>query len=153
MAKINNPRKMFQFSVTIPGIAPFLVQTVKLPDYDIESDEHGDTNHKIKTAGMISYGMLSLSKICDATPFLDSYIWTLMQSIQNVEVGGGALPSVYKSPMLVEQFGPDGITVLQRWTMIGCWPKRINGVEFNRAQSGNTIETIDFEVDQMTIGV
>lgn len=153
MAKINNPRKLFQFSVTIPGVQPFLVQTIKLPDYELETDEHGDTNYKVKTAGMVNLGLLSLSKICDATPFVDTFIWNLMKSIQNQELGGGALPSVYKFPIMIEQFGPDGITVLQRWTYLGGWPKRINGVEFNRAQSGNTIEAIDFEVDTQQVGV
>jgi hypothetical protein len=129
------------------------VQTVKLPDYDIETDEHGDTNYKVKTGGMVSFGMLSLSKICDATPFLDSFIWTQMRTIQDVDLGGGALPSVYKTAILVEQYGPDGLTVVQRWTLTGCWPKRVNGVEFNRAQSGNTIESIDWEIDKMRVGI
>lgn len=149
MAKINNPRKSFQFSIIITGILPFLVQSVKIPDVDIESDEHGDTNHKIKTGGMISYGTLSISKICDATPLVDNYIWAWVNSIQNVTTGGGALPSLYKQAILVEQFAPDGVTVLKRWTHLGCWPKRINGIEFNRAQSGNTIESIEFEIDRM----
>jgi hypothetical protein len=74
-----------------------------------------------------------------------------MDTIQNVYVGGGALPSLYKSVIMVEQFAPDGITVLKRWTCEGCWPRRINGIEFNRAQSGNTIETIEFEIDRMEL--
>ena len=153
MAKIYNTRKMFQFSITIPGIATFLVQTVKLPDYDIETDEHGDSNHKVKTGGMVSYGMFSISKICDATPFIDSFVWAEMALIQDVFIGGGTLPSAYKRNIIVEQYAPDGQTVIQRWLLIGCWPKRINGVEFNRAQSGNTIESIDWELDKMKVGV
>lgn len=148
-AKISNPRKSFQFSIFIQGIAPFLVQTVKLPDVDLDTDEHGDTNHKIKTAGMVNYGVLSISKICEAVPLTDRYIWNWVQTIQNVLTGGGALPSLYKATIMIEQFAPDGQTVLMRWQCSGCWPKRINGVEFNRAQSGNTIESIDFEIDEM----
>jgi phage tail-like protein len=151
MAKINNPRKSFQFSVIIQGIAPFLVQTVKLPDVEIEADEHGDTNYKVKTGGMMSYGNLTISKICEAIPLIDQYIWSWVNTIQNVYTGGGALPSLYKSVILIEQFAPDGKTVLKRWTCEGCWPRRINGIEFNRAQSGNTIENIEFEVDRMQL--
>jgi phage tail-like protein len=151
MAKINNPRKSFQFSIFIQGIAPFLVQTVKLPDVEVEADEHGDTNYKVKTGGMMSYGNLSISKICDATPLIDQYVWSWVNVIQNVFTGGGALPSLYKAIILVEQYAPDGLTVIKRWQCEGCWPRRINGVEFNRAQSGNTIENIEFEVDRMQL--
>ena len=149
MAQINNPRKSFQFSIFIQGIAPFLVQSVKLPDVEIETDEHGDTNHKIKTGGMVSYGTFSISKICAAEPLSDNEVWVWTNSIQNVYTGGGLLPSQYKRAVLVEQYAPDGVTVLKRWTLQGSWPKRINGVEFNRAQSGNTIESIEFEIDRM----
>ena len=149
MAQINNPRKSFQFSIFIQGIAPFLVQSVKLPDVEIETDEHGDTNHKIKTGGMVSYGTFSISKICAAEPLTDNEVWVWNNSIQNVYTGGGLLPSQYKRAVLVEQYAPDGVTVLKRWTLQGSWPKRINGVEFNRAQSGNTIESIEVEIDRM----
>lgn len=149
MAKVNNPRKSFQFSIIIQGIAPFLVQSVKLPDVDIETDEHGDTNYKVKTGGMVSYGTLSVSKICDGAPLVDNEIWTWNNSIQNVYTGGGLVPLAYKRAVMVEQYAHDGVTVLKRWTYEGAWPKRINGVEFNRAQSGNTIESIEFEIDRM----
>lgn len=147
MAKVNNPRKAFQFTILIPGIAPFLCQTVKTPDNELDSDEHGDTNHKIKTAGMMNYGTLSITKIVDAVG-LDNYIWNWQKRIQNPMTGGGELPSQYKIPVAVEQYAPDGLTVLKRWTYEGCWPKRINGIDFSRVQSGNTVESIEFEVDR-----
>lgn len=153
MAHINNPRKSFQFSVIIQGITPFLVQNIKLPDVDLDTDEHGDAGYKVKTAGMKNYGMLSVSKICEALPLIDTYVWSWINTIiRNDFTGGGSIPSLYKASILVEQYGPDGATVVQRWTFEGCWPKRINGVEFNRAQSGNTVESIDFEIDRMTVG-
>ena len=148
MAQVNNPRKSFQFNIIIAGIASFLCQQVKIPDVEMDTDEHGDTNHKIKTAGMINYSMLSVQKISESLG-LDNYIWDWINRIQNPVTGGGSLPSLYKQPIIVEQYAPDGRTVLKRWILEGCWPKRINGIEFNRVQSGNTVESIDFEVDKV----
>jgi phage tail-like protein len=148
MAIINNPRKLFQFTVIIPGINPFTCQQVKTPDIELDTDEHGETNHTIKTAGQVKYGMLSVQKISDAIG-LDNYIWSWIQRIQDPSRGGGDLPIAYKIPISIEQYSNDGVTVIKRWVYAGCWPKRINGIEFNRAQSGNTVESIEFEVDKL----
>lgn len=148
MAHVQNPRKAFQFNIYIAGIDPFCCQDVKLPDNAIDSVEHGDTNYKVKTGGMVEITDLNIKKILSSSA-LDRYVWDLQRRIQNTNTGGGELPSDYKFTIRVEQLAPNGITVLQTWLYEGCWPKKINGVDFSRMKSENTIEDIDFSVDRL----
>lgn len=148
MAEIANPRKKFQFGIFIPGMNQFLAQEVKLPDSEIDMVEHGDVNFDVKTGGKRKIGMLSVTKIMPADS-TDNFMWSWQDQIQDIRGGGGDLPSDYKKRILVEQYGPDGLTTLQRWELIGAWPQKINGVDFSRKDSENTVETIDFCVDQL----
>lgn len=147
-AKINNPRKEFQFTVIIPGLNPFLCQKAKLPDIDFDITEHGDTNFLVKTAGIKKIGKFSLDKIspADAT---DEFIYDWMDQIQDTTSGGGQLPSQYKQHILVEQYSNDGITVLKTWELSGAFPCKLNGIAFDRKSSENTVEAIEFDCDEV----
>lgn len=147
-AKIRNPRKQFQYQVFIPGLNPFLCQKMKTPDMDFDVVTHGDTNFLVKTAGLLNIGKIMMDKISPADG-LDEFIWNWFKVIQNTKLGGGATPDEYKANIAVEQYANDGITVVKRWIMEGCWPSKVNGIEFDRKASDNTVESIEFEVDEV----
>lgn len=151
MAKVQNPRKQFQFTIIIPGLNPFLAQEVKMVDVDLDSAEHGDTNFLVKTAGIKKLGQLQVNKICPADS-TDTYFRGWQKRIQNTATGGGQLPSQYKVAILVEEYSADGVTVIERTTYIGCWPKKVNGKDLNRKGSDNTVQQIEFEVDEVIEG-
>lgn len=145
-AKIANPRKAFQFTVYIPGLNPFLCQELTLPDIELEQVEHGDTNFDVKTAGRKKVSNLRLSKIAQSTE-VDQFVYNWMRRIQNTLIGGGDLPDMYKRPILVEQYANDGITVIERHQLEGCWPQKVNGVNYSRTASQNTVYELEFSVD------
>lgn len=147
MAKVQNPRKQFQFQIILPGLNPFLAQEVKTPDAEFDEAEHGDTGFLVKTAGLKKIGNLTISKICPAD-FLDRFFKNWQSNILQTDLGGGQLPSVYKIPVMIEEFSSDGVTVINRELYRGCWPKKINGKDLNRKGSENTIESIELCVDQ-----
>lgn len=147
MAQVNNPRKNFNFQVSIDTINPFLCQEVKLPDVEFDMTEHGDVNYDVKTAGRKKIGQLTVNKIFPADQ-LDTGVRDWASTIQDQTTGGGALPSEYKRTIVVQQYAPDGVTVLDQWEYDGCWPQKINGIEFNRRSSENTTQTIEFCVDE-----
>jgi hypothetical protein len=146
MAQIANPRKQFNFSIFCPGLNPFLAQKVTTPDIEIEEVTHGDTNHDIKTGGRLKVGSLNVDKISPATAS-DSWVFDWMNTIQNALLGGGALPSIYKRQITIEEYSTDGITVLNTHDYEGAWPKKRNGIELSRTQSENTLQSIEFAVD------
>ena len=148
MAKVQNPRKEFNFQISIVGLNPFLAQTVKLPDIEFDNVEHGDVNYDVKTAGRKKVGMMRVEKIFDAEG-LDTFIRNWMNQIQNQDTGGGQLPSQYKRSALVQQFAPDGVTVVEFWELEGVWPQKADGLNFNRRGSENTQQVIEFCVDEM----
>lgn len=149
-AKIANPAKQFQFRILIPGLNPFLVQKVKSPDLEFEIAEHGDSNFKVKTAGIQNVGQVTIENIFDATS-VSPAITTWMKSIGDTKTGGGAIPSIYKKNIVIEQLAPNGQTAVQRWVCEGAWPQKRNGVEFDRKQSDNTLESVEFCVDEVEI--
>ena len=148
MAIIANPRKQFQFNIIVPGLNPFLAQKVSAPDVEFDIVEHGDTNHLIKTAGLKKVGQITIEKIFSALE-IDTFMANWQNLIGNFRTGGGAIPDVYKKDIVIQQLGPDRITVLGSWLCTGCWPQKRNGVEFDRKASENTTETIEFCVDQV----
>jgi len=147
MARVQNPRKEFNFQITIGGINPFLCQEVKLPDIEFDMTEHGDTNYDVKTAGRKKIGMLQVTKIFDSTS-IDLEIRQWADQIQNTLTGGGANPSDYKRSILVEEFASDGVTVVSTTEYEGVWPQKINGRTLNRRSSDNTTQSIEFCVDE-----
>lgn len=148
MAQVANPRKQFQFNIVIGGMNPFLAQVVKMPDVEYEMVEHGDTNYDVKTAGKKKIGHLTIDKIF-SSDLLDTEIRNWGEDIQSSITGGGLLPSEYKRSVLVEQYAPDGSTVIERWELEGVWPNKINGIDFSRKGSENTTQQIEFCVDEM----
>lgn len=148
MAKINNPAKQFQFNILIAGVNPFSVQELTMPDYAFNSDEHGDTIYKVKTAGMLDVGTLKISKIINAIGF-DRWLWDKIRLMANTLTGSMDIPSNYKELIIVQQMAPNYIVPLQTWTWEGCFPLRINGVDFSRTKSDNTIHTVEFSVDRL----
>lgn len=148
MANIENPKKQFNFQIFLPAMNPFLAQKVTLPDFSADVVEHGDFNYLVKTGGINKVGTLNIEKISSAL-FPDSQFFNWIQTIQNAMVGSGALPSSYKTTITVEHYAPDGFTVLDRYIMEGCWPSKLNGVELSRVDSGNTMESIEMQVDRM----
>lgn len=152
MAKIANPRKAFNFSISFPQlpIEPFLFQKVDLPDSEIEVVEHGDTNYDVKTGGRRKIGNATLEKLLTTTKgSANNYFWDWHDSIANPHIGGGLPPSAYWRTMIVEEFGEDGLTVINRWVCTNTWPSKINGQSHERKSSDNTIESIEMVVEKV----
>lgn len=146
MAIISNPSKVFQFNIIIPGLNPFLCQKVNSPDVEFDITEHGDTNHLIKTAGLKKVGQLTIEKISSNTQ-LDLFAAQWQGLIGSFLTGGGVIPTIYKKDIVIQQTGPDRVTVTKTWLCKGCWPQKRNGVDFDRKSSDNSIEKIEFCVD------
>lgn len=147
MAQIANPKKAFNFGLIVAGLNPYAVQQVNIPDVEIDVVEHGDTNHNIKTAGKVSYGNITLTKL-RPMGIADNWVWTWIQSIQNVDTGGGLLPSQYKRDLDIVQYGYDNRTVTDRWEIDGAWPVRVNNMNLDRATSENSMESVELSVDK-----
>ena len=48
--------------------------------------------------------------------------------------------------MIVNELAEDGKTILNTNTLTEVWPKKIDGLDFDRTASENTIEKIEFSV-------
>ena len=146
-AKIKNPRKKFLFSLTFPKhpINAYLCQKVTLPDISIDQVEHGDINRDVKTAGRVTVGNLKVEKL-KSTSGSDTWVWDWLMSCQDMITGGGLVPSDYWETMEVSELAEDGSTVLNVHTFTEVWPCKIEGLEFDRTASENTIESIEFSV-------
>lgn len=148
MAKVKNPRKGFNYSISFTGhpINSYLVQKVTLPDVEIEQVAHGDTNHDIKTAGRVTIGNLILEKLC-TTSGSDTWLHDWLLACQDSKLGGGNIPDVYKQTCIVSELAEDGISILNTHIYEGVWPCKITGIDLDRNTSDNIIEKAEFSVD------
>jgi hypothetical protein len=163
---IRNPRKAFNFLIEIPSMAfmpPFGAQEVTLPDSEIEADEHGFGNTVLSTAGLSKPGTLKISRIISLNTHglgIESegfYLW--QQMAQNPLQQSGGNPDNYKFTVIVKELANSGVgnlsspVVVSTFTMVGCWPTRINGREYKRGESGNLVESVELKVDYFVPGV
>lgn len=148
MAQIANTRKVFNFRVEIAGMDQWEIQKVTLPEVEIEAVEHGDTNHKVKTAGMVTVGDLVFEKL-RPLPSSDNWAWNWLNQAQDMALGGGQLPINFKQTIVLKEMDNTGNSTLNRWVCEGCWVKKISQSDFDRAASDNIIETITLSVDRV----
>lgn len=148
MAQIANPKKAFNFGIIAAGLNSYAVQQANIPDVEIDQVEHGDTNYKVKTAGLVTYGNVTLTKL-RPIGIGDNWVWPWIQSIQNVYTGSGQLPSIYKRDIDIVQYSYDNVTVTDRWELEGAWPQKVNNMNLDRATSENSMESIELSVDRM----
>lgn len=148
---LTNPRKKFKFRITIlplPYLEPFAVQEVTNPSHDIEEVEHGAGVTTLKTAGMVKIGKGSISRILSANKTdVSGVIWEWARIAQDHLFGIGGDPKDYKRVVQVDELANDGNTAIDTWYWIGCWPSTINGREFNRTDSNNTVESFELTCD------
>ena len=150
MAKINNPRKGFNFSIAFPKhpINTYLVQKVTTPDIEIEEVTHGDTNRDVKTPGRVTVGRLILEKLC-TTSGSDTWCHDWLMACQDIILGGGNVPTSMWETMVVNELAEDGQTVLNTRVYNEVWPCKINGIELDRTSSENIVEHCEFSVGTM----
>lgn len=147
-ANIANPRKNFNFSIFAAGLNPFLAQKVTIPERSFDVVEHGDTNYDVKTGGRAKFGNILIEKISTATG-PDNWVESWMNQVQNVFLGGGFLPQIYKRNLTIDEYSTDGVTIINQHQCYGCWPCKVNGVELNRRGTDNTLQSIELCVDQI----
>lgn len=148
MAQVAAPRKTFNFDVEIDGILSAQVQKVGHPEIEIEEVTHGDANYDVKTGGRIKYTKGTLEKLRPADqPDLIWWVW--LSSVQNPDIGGGQLPTLYKQLLVIKEKAPDNITVVSRWAWIGAWPSKLSRSDNDRNVSENMIETVEISMDRV----
>ena len=146
-AKIKNPRKTFLFQIifTKHPINAYLFQKATIPEASVEEVEHGDVNRSVKTAGRVSVGTLTVSKL-ETTSGSDTWLWDWLMSVQDMLLGGGLTPSQYWETVQINELAEDGVSILNSWICEEVWPTRLNGQDLDRMSSDNTIEEIEFSV-------
>ncbi len=141
-----NPRKKFPWTVEFEGLEPVLVQKVKLPTLEVEESQHGVSNIKVKTGGMINVGDIELMKMMFMNKN-ENWAYDWMKQVSNPENGQVGIPSVYKRNGYIIFYGPDMQSVLEKWQCFGCWPKNIEKDELDKTSSENIMEKVVLACD------
>lgn len=147
MGLVANPRKAFQFVVEIDGVNQFEIQKFTTAEVEIDKVEHGETNFKVKTAGMVSVGDVTMEKL-RPLPTTDVWAWTMLREAQDMETGGGGLEGMYKKVMVVKEMSADRVSTVNRWIYTGAWVCKVSQSDFDRMSSDNIIETVVWSVDK-----
>lgn len=148
MANFDNPRKVFNFTLYAEGLNPWMAQEVTVAEVTIDKVIHGDANYEVKTGGMRKVGDVNIKKLMPADG-LDTWLANWMDSVQDALTGTGLLPSMYKKDLIVDQLGPDNISVIGSWLIKGAWPCRRGEYALNRTSSDNIMEDLDLACDDI----
>lgn len=141
-----NPRKKFPWSVEFEGLEPALVQRIKIPVLSVDSVEHGSSNILVKTGSMVKIADIELNKLM----FMDknenwAYDW--LKQVSNPETGTMGIPSEYKRNGYIILQNPDLETILEKWQVVGCWPKEIEKDELDKTSSEDLVERVVLSCD------
>lgn len=141
-----NPRKKFPWTVEFEGLEPALVQRVKIPVVSVDVTEHGSSNILIKTGSMVKVADIELNKLM----FMDknenwAYDW--LRKVSDPETGIMGIPSEYKRNGYIILQAPDLETILEKWQVVGCWPKEIEKDELDKVSSDDLIERVVLSCD------
>lgn len=141
-----NPRKKFPWTVEFEGLEPALVQRVKIPVVSVDTVEHGSSNILIKTGSMVKVADIELGKLM----FMDknenwAYDW--LRQVSDPETGTMGIPSEYKRSGYIILHAPDLETILEKWQVVGCWPKEIEKDELDKVSSDDLIERVVLSCD------
>lgn len=152
MAVIRNPRKKFNFRITIlpnPTLPVFAAQQVTTPDSEVEPVTHGFGNTELKTAGLVKISTLKIDRILSMSPGDGQSMFEWQATAQNAITQTSGDPLDYKRIIKIEEVagGEGNLTVVDTMFYIGAWPTKINGKEYDRTVSENTVESIEFAVD------
>lgn len=141
-----NPRKKFNFGVEFEGLEKALVQRITIPSLEIDVAEHGAGNILIKTGGMVKVGDLELNKLM----FLNkNENWAVdwFNSVSNMQQGSVGVPSEYKRNGYIIFYDTDQESVLEKWQVIGAFPKMIEHDELDKSSSEDIIQKVTLSVD------
>lgn len=147
MAKVANPRKVFNYKVEINGFDQFEIQSVKLPTKEVEIVKHGDTNYDVKTGGRITTGEMVFTRLMPVTNS-DTVGWNWLALVQDDFAGGGVLPSVYKQDMVLKEMDTTGLVTVNSWIIEGAFPTKLEYSDFDRMKSDNMTEKMTLSVDR-----
>jgi phage tail-like protein len=157
MSLIKNPRKKFNFRITIltnPVLPVFAAQQVTSPDIEVEAVEHGFGNTVLKTAGLVKVGTLKIDRIISMAPGDGQSFYRWQMNAQDGMHQTGGAPEDYKQVVKVEeyvQYGSGNPEVIDTYYAIGAWPQKINGREYDRTASENVVESIELAVDYLSL--
>lgn len=145
-----NPRKKFPWTVEFEGLEPALVQKVTLPQVSVDIAEHGVSNIKIKTAGMVQIGDIELVKLMFMNKN-ENWAYNWLKQASNPENGRVGIPTQYKKNGFIIWYGPDLETVLEKWQVVGCFPKSVSKDELDHMSSENVTEKVTLSCDYVVL--
>lgn len=143
-----NPRKKFAWTLEFEGFEPALAQRVQIPGLTIEVAEHGAANILIKTGGMVKVADMEVNKLMHANKN-DRWAYDWMKQVSDHEQGSMGVPTQYKRNGYVIFWQPNLSSVLEKYQIIGAFPKELEPEELERTSSDNIMERIVFSVDRI----
>lgn len=150
IGKTINPRKLYRFTVECDGLDTAYAQKVKIPKIEVKGAKHGQGPFVVNTASKVEFGLLELETL---KPADSSAVWWKDWLALVVNLGSGAMgdPGVYKKTLSIVEYGSDGVTIVDRWEIIGAYPCEIDAAELDKLSEGNSIDKLKLCIDLMTV--
>jgi len=145
---VANVRKMRHFVIEMDGVDQFKVQKITRPKRTVNTAEHGNFTHNIKTASSISYdnAVLEMVKTTDET---ETAILEWLNTTINPATGTVGLPSDYKRDIVVKEVDGNGNALDGGELWKGCFVVEYEPGELDRTSDDNVIPKVSLNVDEV----
>lgn len=147
-AKNVEPRTKNKFRVEIEGLDVALVNSIQLPEAELEQMEHrasGQSQATKYASGGLKYGDIELKKIMPAQE-ADSWAYTwLTQAVDPTTFHHGP-PASYKRDIQIHHLNGAG-AVIQTFNVTGAWCKKIGYDEQGTSETEKLLQNVTLACD------
>ena len=147
LANSYEPKRQFRWILEIDGIDAFTARTAKRPSKEFESTTIDYINQKRYVAGKGEWQEMEIVLYDPIAPSAAQKITQWLRLVHDDPTGRMGYAEMYKKNFSIKLL--DGIgNVVEKWNIIGGWPKNVNWGDLDYASSDNVTVTFSVRMDE-----
>lgn len=147
LANQYEPKRMFEFILELDGLDAFTVKTFARPQKNHEDITIDYMNQKRFLAGKGEWQPLELVLYDPIEPSAAQKVMDWLRIVHDDAVGRMGYAAMYKRNFALKLTDPGG-NVVEKWNIIGAWPREVNFGDLDYANSDAVTATITIRMDQ-----
>ena len=140
-------KRQFEWIMEIDGVDAFTAKTFVRPSKSHEDITIDYINQKRFLAGKGEWQPMELTLFDPIEPSAAQKVMDWLRLVHDDVVGRMGYSAIYKRNFALKMLGPDGL-VVEKWNVIGAWPKEIRFGELDYASSEAVMISVTLRIDQ-----
>ena len=144
------PKRKFRWVLEIDGIDAFLCKTASRPQLTFEETKIQWINVERKLAGRGTWGDMSVTLYDPIAPSGAQQVMEWIRLNLETVTGRSGYSDFYKRDIVLKMLDPVG-TVVEVWSLKGCWPADINFNDLDFSSSDAVEITLSIKIDNAVL--